>query len=289
MRRWYVALALVCVGWGSIPLVARESGLPAGAIAFSRVALAAVAFGGVIAARRRRSTDSVRLFSYRPAVCVAAGMILGVHWLCLFAAYERAPVSTVILITYLAPVAVAVVAPFALKERFEARTALALAAGLAGFVLVYLPGVEGVGKGGLMLSLAAMATWAAMILISKPLAETYGALRLVFIEMAVASVVLLPVAASARWGSPRLAWTWLLVLGLVHTALGWAIYMSGLERISATHVGILGYLEPVSAVALTTLVLGTQLAAGTIIGGVLVIASGVLLVARRAEVASAPR
>ena len=70
-------------------------------------------------------------------------MILGVHWLAIFAAYQRASVGTVILITYLAPVVIAAVAPRALGEHLDARGMVALALGFAGLAMVAAPEVGG--------------------------------------------------------------------------------------------------------------------------------------------------
>ena len=121
----------------------------------------------------------------------------------------------------------------------------ALAVATAGFCLVAAPTVRAAGIAGLTLALVAAGLFVALILLSKPLASIYGGLRLAFIELAGAGVVLVPVALAMAWPAPAWSWLWLVVLGVVHTAIGITLYLSVLARIPATHVGILGYLEPV--------------------------------------------
>lgn len=202
-------------------------------------------------------------------------MVLGAHWLALFAAYKRAPAGTVILIAYLAPIGVAALAPRLLGERLDRRTVAALAAAVAGFGLLAGPTVRAAGAIGLALSLVAAVLFVVLILLSKPLAEVYGGLRLAFLELAGAGLVLVPVAAATTWPPVDAAWLWVVVLGVVHTALGISLYLRVLAEVPATHVGILGYLEPVVVVAAAWLWLGQRPAMVTLIGGLFVIAAGV--------------
>jgi drug/metabolite transporter (DMT)-like permease len=216
-----------------------------------------------------------RLLSVQPLRCALSAVVLGAHWLALFAAYKRAPAGTVILIVYLAPIGVAALAPRLLGERLGRGTVTALAAAVVGFGLLAGPTVHSAGATGLALSLVAAVLFVVLILLSKPLAEVYGGLRLAFLELAGAGLVLVPVAAATTWPPVEAAWLWVVVLGVVHTALGISLYLRVLAEIPATHVGILGYLEPVVVVLAAWLWLGQRPATVTVIGGLFVIAAGV--------------
>ena len=126
MRRAYVTLALVCSGWGTIPLVVRRVPLPATAIVGVRLWVAALGLGAALLATRRAAPPRPALLSVHRGLCLAAGLVLAIHWIALFSAYKRAPAGTVILIVYLAPIGIAGLAPATLGERVGTRTLWAL-------------------------------------------------------------------------------------------------------------------------------------------------------------------
>jgi drug/metabolite transporter (DMT)-like permease len=216
-----------------------------------------------------------RLLSVQPVRCALTAAVLGAHWLALFAAYKRAPAGTVILIVYLAPLGVAALAPRLLGEPLGRHTIVALGAAVLGFALLAGPTVHAAGASGLTLSLVAAVLFVVLIVLSKPLATVYGGLRLAFLELGGAGLVLIPIALASTWPTPEAAWLWVVVLGVVHTALGITLYLGVLARVPATHVGILSYLEPVVVVLAAWVWLGQRPALVTVIGGLLVVAAGV--------------
>lgn len=281
MRRAYLTLVGVTLTWGTVPLIVRHVELSGLAIAAARLVVAAAGLGAVVVWRARQGADAglPRLLERHRAATVALGVILAVHWASLFLAFKRAPVSTVILIVYLAPVGVAAVAPRVLGEHHGRRTLAALAIAVAGLGLVTVPAVEDTSTSGLLLAGLAAITFVAIVVLSKPIAETYGGLRTAFVEFAGASLVLLPVLALTSWdGVSAGDGGWLLVLGLFHTGVLVALYLGALAQVPATHTGILGYLEPVSAVVLSWRFLDEPLTATTVAGGALIVVAGVLVV-----------
>jgi drug/metabolite transporter (DMT)-like permease len=197
VRRSYLTLAAVCAGWGTIPLVVRNVDLPATAIVAVRLWVAAAGLGVALLVTRSGPQKGAHpaLLSVKPWSCVTAGAVLAVHWITLFAAYKRAPAGTVILVVYLAPVGIAAIAPRVLGEALPARTLAALGVAVTGFALVAWPAVGAASIGGLVYAVAAAVTFVVLVLVSKPLAESYGGLRLAFMEMAGAGLLILPVAA----------------------------------------------------------------------------------------------
>ena len=310
MRRPSAVLLVVCSGWGTIGLVVRAVDLPAAAITSGRVWVGALGLGVVLLATGGHKPgpagpgghkpgpagpggdkQSPGLLSYQPGRVGLTGAILAVHWLSFIAALQHAPIGTVVLIVFLGPIGVALGAPRVLGERSSPRTLAALALAVGGFLLVAAPGVRSAGLLGPALALLAAVLLVALVLVSKPLAEVYGGLRLAFLELAVAGVVLLPAGLTAGWGAPELDWLWLVVLGLVHTALGVSLYLAALARVPAVHAGILGYLEPAGAVACGWLFLDEHPGPATAAGALLIVAAGLLVVragAGRPEVIGVP-
>lgn len=277
MRRSQLALATVCTGWGTIPLIVRHVDLPAVAIVAVRVWVAAAGLGLVVALRRGRGPALLSVERWRIA---AVGVVLAAHWVALFSAYKRVPAGTVVLIVYLAPVGIAALAPRVLGERVGPRILAGLGLAVAGVVLVAWPAVHRHGRWTLGVGLAVVAAvlFVALVLLSAPVAEAYGGLRCAFLELAGAGILLVPLAARVGWGHPQASWAWLVVLGLAHTAIGTGVYLASLPRIGATQTGILGYLEPASVVACSWAFLGERPGVDTLAGGVLIVVAGALVI-----------
>jgi drug/metabolite transporter (DMT)-like permease len=282
VRRPYVLLIAIFVAWGTIPVVLSHIPISASAQVFARVWLASAGLGVVIAFRSNRGLDRARpaLASHRPWLVAFAAAVLALHWVAEFSAYKHAPAGTVILIVYLAPVGIALVGAHVLGERLTPRVIGALGLALVGTTLVARP--RGGQGAGMVWAAVAAASFVALVVASKPLAEAYGGLRTSFMEMTGAGLVLIPVALQAHWSQPASAWGWLVVLGLVHTALLTAGYLACLAEVPATSVGILGYLEPASVVVFGWLFLSQRPGPLTIAGGVLIVIGGALVITEAA-------
>lgn len=262
--------------WGSIGLVVRQIDLSALTVVTYRVAIASIALSLWLVLR----PDDVgrRFVVHRPGRTLLQGVTLAVHWVLFFAALQRAPVGLVTLIVFLAPVLMAAVAPFTLGEQLTRRTGVALGLALVGTILLVGLGAEGVEVAGLVCALLAAVLLAVLLINAKVLSPLYGGRRLALAQVSIASVVLVPLAVAGDGAWPtRADVVWVLGLGLVYTALALAVFLGGLGRIPALHTGVLSYLEPASATFLGWLVLDETLGVGTVVGGVLVVAGGLLV------------
>lgn len=283
--RAVLLLVAVAVSWGSVGVFVREVDLPAVVIVASRAGIAALALGAWLRARADR-LPGAGFLRHEPRRTLLNGVVLAVHWVTFIAALQRAPIGNVLLVIYLAPVGIAVLAPRVLGERVPVRTVVALALAVAGvaFVASQTAAAE---ADGMWFAVASAALYVWLALLNKPLTSAYGGARLAFTQLLVATVVLLPFAATADLGPASWSWAWLLVLGLGHTALCVAVYLTALERLPATRVAVLLYLEPVSAVALGWLLLDESPGFATAVGGALVVVAG-LLVARPSPAVAVP-
>jgi len=267
--------------WGSLGLVIREIDLSAVTLVTFRVAIATVAIAAWLLLRP--DATGRRFVVHHPARTVAQGVMLAVHWVLFFAAIQRAPIGLVTLLVYLSPVLVAAASPIVLSEPVSRRVVLALGLALVGSVLLLGPGTDGVEVVGVVDAVLAAVLLAALVLNAKVLSPVYGGLRLSLAQVAIASVVLAPVAVLGDGAWPQGGDVgWVLLLGVVYTGLALVVYLGALGRIPAVHTSVLSYLEPLSAAVLGWVVLDEGLGVGTVVGGLLVIAGG-LLVLRDAE------
>jgi drug/metabolite transporter (DMT)-like permease len=278
-RTGYAELGICGLVWGSIGVIVREVTLKAPIIVFFRVFIATVALVAFFAIRGRLSELRLR---DRRGLLIADGVLLAIHWALFFEAYKRLSVATTILVIYVAPVLVAALAPRFAEERIEPRTIGSLALSLGGMVLIAVPAWQVKEPAGLAFAIGSMLTWVVLMLASKRLTRSYEPPALLTWQLGIATVAIAPVLASAPSTAQVVrAMPALLALGLVHTAITGILYFRALMVVKVQHVGILAYLEPVTAVLYAWVFLSETPKPLTLAGGALVLAAGLNLVARR--------
>jgi drug/metabolite transporter (DMT)-like permease len=272
-RRSALVVAGIASLWGSVGVVVRQVDLPAVALVSARIWIAAPAL--VLFLRR---TEGATGWTWRPSRrLVLNGVVLAAHWVCFIAALQRAPIGTVLLITYLAPVGIAAFAPAFLGEQVPARTKVALGVAVSGIALIAAPAMDGTSTDGIVLAFLTGALYVPLALLNKSLSDELGGVQLALYQLLIAGALLVPFAALSDWGSPTVDWLWLLVLGLVYTGFAFATYLWALMRMAATRAAVLLYLEPASAVLFGWFLLDEEPTASMLVGGALVVGAGVLV------------
>ena len=67
-----------------------------------------------------------------------------------------------------------------------------------------------------------------------------------------------------------------LIVGIVHTGIAYALYFGSMENLKAQSVAVLSYLDPVFALILSAVILGERMTVFGIIGAVLIIGSAII-------------
>lgn len=263
--------------FGTMGLFVRNIPLPSSVIALVRGVLGVGFLLGVLALRREKP-DKTAIRQGLWLLCLS-GAAIGFNWILLFEAYRYTTVAVATLCYYLAPVLVTLLSPLVLGERLTGRKLLCILAALGGMVLV--SGVPETGLPawgelvGILCGLGAAVLYASVVLMNKKLPPGLGAFDQTIVQLAAASVVLLPYTllteeVSAFQLSP-LGLCLLLVLGFVHTGLAYALYFGAMTKLPAQTVALFSYLDPVVAILISALVLGEALTLLGAIGAILVL------------------
>lgn len=206
-----------------------------------------------------------------------------------FAAIQRIPVGTGILVEYLAPVLLVAVAWVRTRRAPRAVVLVGSAVAVGGLVLVVSPGGGGLDPVGLGLAVLAMAGCAAFYVIAArpsdglpPVALASGGLLLGAVALAaVGATGLLPVTVSFSdvplFGHPEAWWVPLLIVGVVATAIAYASSITATELLGSRLASFTGLLEVVAATLYAWLLLGEQLSPLQLLGGLLIL-GGIALV-----------
>jgi RarD protein len=290
-RPEYVMIAAMAVLWGSVGIFVRWVDLAGREqiIVFMRSILSLVFLVGVIYAGKRE----VQLRPGKhPVLLLASGAILTFHWVLFFKAINTLSLGDAVFITYLAPVFVALLAPFTLEEKLERATVIALTLALTGMVLISLTGREAgenaFNSVGLVYALLAAITYAVLVIILKKLRSDTPTLTINIYQTAVIVVLLLPFTAFRDLSIKPRGWISLLVLGVLLTGATGIVYVYSVRKVKAQHVGILTYLEPVSAMVFGFIFLAEKPGWQDLLGGLLIVAAGVAVLWRGMEGVSAP-
>lgn len=262
--------------WGFIGIIVRELDMPAMAIVFFRVLFSAGSLVAVLAATGR--LRSLRLGSW---ALPSLGVLLAIHWTAYFAAVQETSVASAVVVTYAAPVLMALIAPMLLRERVTRVTVLALGVSVVGVGLIAAGGGEGSGAVrlvGVALAVGAAVTQAFLIVLIKRYSEGVDPIAAVFWTDVVAGVCLAPFAAVGDYSLGAGELGYLALLGVVLTGLTGTVWMAGLQRVPATTAGILAYMEPVAAAVLAAVLLSEALTVPVVVGGLAIVAAGVAVI-----------
>jgi drug/metabolite transporter (DMT)-like permease len=242
------------------------------------IVLAAVFFltGGVEEVRR----------SGRVWRLVLIGFIVAVELTLYYASIRLAGVTVGISLEYMAPVWVALAAPWVLRTRRRRVDMVAVGVAVAGMALVLLPGISlSVASGslpGIVCGVLAGLCYAAVMILIKSVGGAVRGSTFTLFYCAGSVVLLTPLAVWQAVSSHyHLTSTdvWIvLVSGLVYTALCFTLFSDGIRHAPVEHAGVLGYLEPVTAPLWAILLIGEVPPWTTAAGGALIVAAGILVI-----------
>jgi len=224
---------------------------------------------------------------------LALGFLFLANNVLFLSAYERTTVANAILSHYTAPVFVALLAPATLGEALLPRTPVALVLASLGMALL-LPGLEPSLESrhvqGLLMGAGSGLAYAGLVLLVRHLSPRVPALLLLFWQNLVTVALLAPWAlrletpAAPGWRT----WLALLFLGTVHATAAGFLYLAGIRTVRAQTAAVLGYLEPLGAVALAAWFLGERPGPLSLVGGALILLGGGLVVAQPRTAVGSP-
>ncbi|MDO5649018.1 MAG: DMT family transporter [Gallicola sp.] len=190
---------------------------------------------------------------------IPSGIMLGFMWIFLFQAYRLSTVAIATLCHYMAPILVMVLSPIFFKEKLNGIKILCIAAAVAGIVFVSgLTGGSSVHISGILFGLFSAAFYAGVIIMNKfirnlPPAET------TFCQLFIASI-LLSIYTLLTGGFSREAFSGktvllILIIGIVHTGITYLMFFDAVESLEAQTTAVLSYIDPITAILLSTFLL----------------------------------
>lgn len=261
--------------FGTIGLFVRNINLPSGEIALYRAVLAALLIG-IFLLITKQKIPFTKIKKELPLL-ILSGVAMGFNWILLFEAYKYTTVSVATLSYYFAPVIVTIACPVLFKEKMGLKQWLCFIMSTVGIVLI--TGIGDLSQGsshikGILFGLGAASLYATVILLNKFIKNVDGIHR-TFLQFLSAIVVLVPyVLLTDGVNIHKLdskGWTFLLIVGLVHTGITYCLYFSSLKELPGQKAAILSYIDPLVAVLVSVVVLKETMTVMQIIGGLLIL------------------
>jgi RarD protein len=213
-------------------------------------------------------------------ILLLSSIALGGNWIFLFQAYKYTTISNAVLSYYFAPVFVLILSPFIMKEKSSTKKIICIVVAMLGMVLI-------VGNGGLSSSglddligigygLAAAVLYASLMILNKFIKNMNG-LDTTFIQLGTAALLLMPyVFLTEGFGILEVSGStipFILILGLVHTGIGFLLFFSGMQKLNGQSIAALSYVDPITSLLISTIILQEQMTYIQMLGGVLLLGS----------------
>ena len=268
-------LIVVMLLFGTIGIFVRTISMPSSIIALVRGIIGSIFLLLVVFARRTGIDMSAVKRNWWKLLL--SGGCIGVNWILLFEAYRFTTVATATLCYYLQPVIVVLGSALVLKEKLSIRKLLCVLVAILGMIPVsgVLESIPTAGEvTGILLATGAALLYGINILTNKTM-QGLSPFDMTIFCMITATLTLLPYTLLTEdWSA--IVWEpqsllLLLVVGIIHTGVAYALYYSALEIMKAQEVAIYGYIAPICAILLSALLLSEPLTVGIVIGAVMIL------------------
>ena len=275
-------MALAMAIFGTIGIFRKMIPLSSAWVAFFRGAIGSLFLILFVMAGRKRGKGQ-GFDKATTAKLVISGALIGINWALLFEAYNWTSVSIATLCYYMAPTFVIVLSCVLLHEKMTWLKAACTTAAFAGMVLVSgVLDADSVSKAdtrGILFGLGAAVLYASVVLTNKTIkaAEPF---KKTIIQLTAATIVLIPYLI-LKDGMPDVKWNaeiiaLLITVGIVHTGLSYALYFGSMDGLRTHTVALFSYIDPVTALILSAVLLHEELTMLGIAGAVLILGSAVI-------------
>ena len=271
--------------FGTVGIFRRYIPLSSGMLAFSRGIL-----GGcfLLLIMILRSGTGIRkilaLAGSRLPLLIVSGALIGINWMLLFEAYNYTTVAVATLCYYMEPTIVIVASAFLFRERLDAKKLICVAASIVGMIFVsgVLGGVSAASGNmkGIVLGLSAAVFYSSVVIINKFIGSMDVYVKTT-VQLFSASLILLPyLMINKDWGAAGsmgiIAIVMVLVVGILHTGIAYALYFGSISGLRAQTVALFSYIDPVTALMLSAVFLGEPLGLSGLLGALLIIGAAII-------------
>ena len=266
--RAYLAITVLAVSWGTIPLIIKTSEISSISLVGIRTFIGSIFLSLFVIRKGLNIKDLIK-----PGLIL--GPLLAIHWVTMFESIELNSVTVGIGSVFSYPIFVLII------ERIRGKTlsikqVLIIIFGFLGLMILldvrYIDSLTGVFYG--ILSAISLAL---IITIGEKYSTELGGLKVAFIQLIVAGVCLIYFTIEGyQWMISNLFVS--IFLGVFLTAIGLSTYWYVVKIIKPLSVSTITYLEPTTGVILGVLILNENIRLNQFLGFLIILFVGILQV-----------
>lgn len=203
------------------------------------------------------------------------------NWIFLFQAYKETTIANAALSYYFAPVLVICLSPFILKEKLVGRKIVYVGVALIGlFLIVQSQSIDNSGHFiGIVYGLIAACFYTVLTFTNKRIRGLKEPENTI-IQLSLAAFFLcLYIVGTTGFQVMQISFGFvlvLIVLGIVHAGVGFFLFFLGMSQLKGQSIAILSYIDPLTSLVISTMIIGEQMTVLQIIGAVLLLGSTLL-------------
>jgi drug/metabolite transporter (DMT)-like permease len=268
MASLYILLAIFL--WSSLGVVVRLSGVEIHVLIFYSNIVSIIVQAAVLFQKKYgREIPSFKKLKY-PMIL---GFISLINTSTYYYAFQNTTIANAVLTHYTAPVIIAFVGPFFLKEKITIKIILVLLIASMGlWIMIGGFSLKESETAGIIAGLVSGIAYAIIVIFLRIHSRNFNPLVLCFFTNIIIVILLLPFIREIPLHS---LWIFLF-MGIVYSTIAPILYFKGLQYVTANRAAVLGYLEPVGAIVFSMIFLKEIPGIHSIIGGILIIFSGYL-------------
>ena len=261
--------------FGTIGTLARYINMPSSIICLGRAFFGVITILILLGARKEKpDAEAIRRNFWW---LLLSSALMCCNWICQFEAYKYTTIATATLCYYMQPVFYILAGAVVLREKLTTKKVACVAVAFCGMILV--SGVLQIGfhiseLKGAVFGVTGGFFYAMVVLINKYMKDI-SPVNTTIMQLALVSVIMLPYSAATGAFSEvnvtLIGVICLLILGVLHTGIGYIIYFDAVNKLPAQTVGILSYIDPVEAVMLSAFLLKEPVSIYTVIGAVMIL------------------
>ncbi|HEY1354052.1 MAG TPA: EamA family transporter [Ktedonobacteraceae bacterium] len=286
-RRAFLLVVAASVSWGTIGVANQalyaSSATNALSLTFWRLVIATPVFFLVSWKRLGRRLFYIRRRDLLLMMGMGCLMALSQAWYAAAIATTGVSVSTLVSVCTI-PVMVALFSSLLIRERVTLPTLLALVIAVSGAILLVMARPQlkdaSVSLPGVSFACLSACTYAGFILCGRYLGSSYDPLQINVVVFGAGALLTLAGAASTSLvvTYPLGGWLLLCYLGCIPSALGYALFQTGMRALPATVTSIVNMCEPLTAAVLAWFLFHERLGPIALLGaGLLLGAMAIIL------------